>query len=94
MKLVTSVITPNPNSVRLLPALKLVTDKPALNFKNNADPFYQGLVYQLNKEDEFDKTLYWEEDEDNDSEEEFDDEEESTRDNFETDYEFDYHRHK
>ncbi len=83
----------NPGNMQLLWALKPATVKPVSNFTNQAIPFFKDLVYQLNKEDEFDKTLYWEEEE-NEPEDEFDSDEENARDNYETDYEYDYHRHK
>ena len=93
MKQVTFITAPKPESVRLWLASPFAAEKQT-NLENQNTWLYQGLIYQLNKEDEFDKTLYWEEDEDNESEDDFDNEEESTRNNNEEDYEFDYHRHK
>ncbi|QNF31415.1 hypothetical protein HUW51_07805 [Adhaeribacter swui] len=60
----------------------------------NSSLLSSGLFYQLHKEDELEKTMYQDDFYDLEEEDEFYPEEDGNRDNYEDDYEYDYHRHK
>ncbi|RDC65622.1 hypothetical protein [Adhaeribacter pallidiroseus] len=94
MKQATCIIAGHHNSPRKLLPLKAEGAKPAGNFANLIYWQYLSLVYQLNKEDELDKTVYQDEMMDDEPDDAFDNEEENAGNNYEEDYEFDYHRHK
>ncbi|QMU31116.1 hypothetical protein [Adhaeribacter radiodurans] len=77
----------------LIQSLKLQSLKQH-TFSQNSSLLASGLFYQLNKEDELEKIMYQDDFNDLEEDDEFYPEEESNRDNYDEDFEFDYHRYK
>ncbi len=95
MKQATQIVITGHEEIRLTITLKSISEKQESKFTEKAIQFYKTLIYQLHKEDELAKRFYEEEIFNIDLEDGRENEGDSTEeDDFEEDYEFDYHRYK
>lgn len=91
MKQATQIVITGHDGIRLTIAVESICEKQESKITDKAIQFYKGLIYQLHKDDELQKSFYEEENFNVDFENEVENEEDSLSDE---DYEFEYHRYK
>ncbi len=94
MKQATQIVITGQDGIRLTIAIESISENQESEITEKAVQFYKGLIYQLHKKDELAQRFYEEENFNVDFEDAAESNHSLSEDNYEGDYEFEYHRYK